>query len=237
MASNMRRGKIPHSPQGTGEYLDEVYTLGGFFGDWAHIFRHGNMGQPLQVVRRPDDVQRDRLGRAGRHRRTAAPPGRRSRCCAGTALRWRCHSEASRCHSPSGTSTSTRSASTTAADFELETELGPLEMEEGDFAVIPQGHRLPRAPAQAGRERRVRVRGRRRDHARGGAVGRRRVLELPDRLLDDGRSRARASTPRPRSRSRPTSASGTAASTTPSPTRSIRARTWSAGSGTRSCSR
>lgn len=48
MASNIRRGKIPHAPQGTGEYIDEVYTLGGFFGDWAHIYRRGNMGQPIR---------------------------------------------------------------------------------------------------------------------------------------------------------------------------------------------
>jgi hypothetical protein len=24
-----------------------VYTLGGFFGDWAHVYRRGHMGQPI----------------------------------------------------------------------------------------------------------------------------------------------------------------------------------------------
>lgn len=41
-----RRGEIPHPPHGVGERRDEVYTQGGFFGDWAHLYRHRNPGIP-----------------------------------------------------------------------------------------------------------------------------------------------------------------------------------------------
>ena len=48
MTTNMRRGKIPNAPNGVGPYLDEIYTLKGFFGDWAMVFRSQNVGHPVE---------------------------------------------------------------------------------------------------------------------------------------------------------------------------------------------
>jgi homogentisate 1,2-dioxygenase len=48
MTTNMRRGNIPNAPSGLGPYLDEVYTLKGFFGDWSMIFRSQNTGHPVE---------------------------------------------------------------------------------------------------------------------------------------------------------------------------------------------
>jgi homogentisate 1,2-dioxygenase len=138
MASNIRRGKIPHSPQGTGEYIDEVYTLGGFFGDWAHIYRRGNMGQP---TRWSDDRLMysgiDATGLIATDATDAA--GSPLRLLQGDGV---------------GVSLSQRSQPMPFAEkdvdfnqirfyhrgaFELETELGPLDVAEGDFVVIPKG--------------------------------------------------------------------------------------------------
>ncbi len=47
MTTNMRRGKIPNAPSGVGPYLDEIYTVKGFFGDWAMVFRSQNVGHPI----------------------------------------------------------------------------------------------------------------------------------------------------------------------------------------------
>jgi homogentisate 1,2-dioxygenase len=138
MASNIRRGKIPHSPQGTGEYLDEVYTLGGFFGDWAHIFRRGNMGLPLRW-------SDDRMMYGGID--SGAVIATDASDAAGTPLPLLRGDGVE-------VSVSQRSEAMPFAEkdvdfnqirfyhrgrFVLETELGELELGEGDFAVIPRG--------------------------------------------------------------------------------------------------
>ncbi len=138
MASNIRKGKIPHSPQGTGEYIDEVYTLGGFFGDWAHIFRRGNMGQPISW----SDERLMYSGiDSGRLVATDAtdPAGAPLRLLEGDGV---------------AMSLSQRSQPMPFAekdvdfneirfyhrgDFRLETELGSLDVRQGDFVVIPKG--------------------------------------------------------------------------------------------------
>jgi homogentisate 1,2-dioxygenase len=138
MASNIRKGKIPHSPQGTGEYLDEVYTLGGFFGDWAHIYRRGNMGQPLRW-------SDDRLMYSGIDSGALiAPDARDAGGVPLTLLRG----------DGAEVALSQRSEPMPFAEkdvdfnqirfyhrgnFMLETELGPLNVSEGDFVVIPRG--------------------------------------------------------------------------------------------------
>ena len=48
MASNIRRGTIPHRATGVGELVDEVYSLKGFFGEWAHLFRRHNLAHPVR---------------------------------------------------------------------------------------------------------------------------------------------------------------------------------------------
>jgi len=138
MASNIRRGKIPHSPQGTGEYLDEVYTLGGFFGDWAHIFRRGNMGLPLRW-------SDDRMMYGGID--CGAVIATDASDAAGVPLPLLRGDGVE-------VSLSQRSKPMPFAEkdvdfnqirfyhrgrFMLETELGEMEIGEGDFAVIPRG--------------------------------------------------------------------------------------------------
>ena len=46
MASNVRRGRVPRAPQGIDELLDELYTVKGFFGPWAHLYRRHNLAHP-----------------------------------------------------------------------------------------------------------------------------------------------------------------------------------------------
>lgn len=138
MASNIRRGKIPHSPQGTGGYIDEVYTLGGFFGEWAHIYRRGNMGQP---IRWSDDRLMYGGIDPGRLRASDAddPAGAPLRLLEGDGVE---------------VSLSQRARAMPFAErdvdlhqirfyhrgaFRLETELGALDVSDGDFAVIPKG--------------------------------------------------------------------------------------------------
>ena len=114
-------------------------------------------------------------------------------------------------------------------DFTLETELGPLDVKEGDFVVVPKGLVFRERPLNAD----------------GNAIF---IFEvdaavlLAEQLWDSvGFSSFLTdfstmvipepdSTPTTRWRSRPKSGSATAASTTPSRTTSIRAKTSSAGS-------
>jgi homogentisate 1,2-dioxygenase len=46
VASITRKGKIPHPPTGIGEHVDQVFTVGGFFGPWTSIFRRRNLAHP-----------------------------------------------------------------------------------------------------------------------------------------------------------------------------------------------
>lgn len=42
----VRRGEIPRPATGVDEHADQIYTQGGFFGDWVHLFRRHNPGVP-----------------------------------------------------------------------------------------------------------------------------------------------------------------------------------------------
>jgi homogentisate 1,2-dioxygenase len=42
VASILRRGRIPVPPTGLSEYVDQVYSIRGFFGPWAHLYRQHN---------------------------------------------------------------------------------------------------------------------------------------------------------------------------------------------------
>lgn len=48
MTTNIRRGKVPHSQTGISPLLDEIYTIEGFFGDWAMLYRTHNVGHPIE---------------------------------------------------------------------------------------------------------------------------------------------------------------------------------------------
>ncbi|HET6509010.1 MAG TPA: homogentisate 1,2-dioxygenase [Baekduia sp.] len=49
MASVLRRGHVPHPPSGMSEFLDEVYTVKGFYGPWASLYRRRNTAHPVAV--------------------------------------------------------------------------------------------------------------------------------------------------------------------------------------------
>lgn len=146
MASNIRRGKIPHSPQGIGEYIDEVYTLGGFFGEWAHIYRRGNMGQPVSWS--DDRLMYSGIDSGGLRASDAddaagAPLPLLSGDGIEVALSQRAEAMpfAERDIDLHQIRFYHRGA------FRVETELGPLDVAEGDFVVIPKGLAYREHPA------------------------------------------------------------------------------------------
>ena len=53
MTSILRRGRIPAPPTGITEYIDQVYTIKGFFGPWSHLFRKHNTAHVVSASR-PD---------------------------------------------------------------------------------------------------------------------------------------------------------------------------------------
>lgn len=148
MASNVRRGKVPYPPTGVGEYVDEVYSLKGFFGEWAHMWRRHNLAHPLSW-------SDERLIYNGLDSASLAPADRVDpRGVPLTLLR-----------GPGvSVSLSGRSAAMPfceknvdrhqirfyhAGAFTLETELGVLDVEPGDFVVIPRNlsyRETPQAP-------------------------------------------------------------------------------------------
>lgn len=136
MASNNRRGKIPYPGTGVGEYVDEAFTIGGFFGPWANVFRRRNLAHPKSWS--DDSIIYQGLDTAALRPSDADDPG-------GEPL-------ALLTGSSTTVSISRRSAVAPFAEklvdrhqirfyhrgeFVLETELGPLAVGPGDFAVIP----------------------------------------------------------------------------------------------------
>lgn len=138
MSSNVRRGEIPRPSSGISEHLDELYTIGGFFGDWAHVFRSRNTGFPTAWssdelmywgtdtnALSPSDetdpsgsclelMHGDGISVSVSHRSQAMPFAEKN--CDFHQIRFYHRGE-----------------------FLLETELGRLEVREGDFVVIPKG--------------------------------------------------------------------------------------------------
>lgn len=149
MASILRRGRIPAPPTGISEFIDEVYTIKGFFGPWAHLFRKHNTAHVLNASR-PDLIYQ------GLNTGELAP------------------SDAT---DPSGeplvllegpTNAVAVSARSQAAPFAernvdrhqirfyhqgryvLETEFGPLEVGPGDFVLIPANVVYRELPVEPG---------------------------------------------------------------------------------------
>ena len=53
MSSILRRGRVPVPPTGISNYVDQVYTIKGFFGPWAHLYRKHNTAH-VTSASRPD---------------------------------------------------------------------------------------------------------------------------------------------------------------------------------------
>jgi homogentisate 1,2-dioxygenase len=134
VASINRRGTIPHPTTGIGEHVDEVFTIGGFFGPWVDLFRARNLAHPvawsddsllyqgvdavgLAVSSAPDALPTEVLvGEtvAVSLLRRSGPPPFAEKLVDRHQIRFYDRGR-----------------------FLLETELGPLATEAGDFVVIP----------------------------------------------------------------------------------------------------
>ena len=148
MASNMRKGTIPYRTTGVGEYVDETFTLGGFFGDWAHMFRRNNLAHPVRWSD-PSLMYGGLDGAALQPTDAGDPRGAPLRLLEGEGV---------------AVSLSRRSGAMPFAeknvDFHqvrfydrgrwlVETELGALEAEPGDFVVLPRGLIYRETPQQS----------------------------------------------------------------------------------------
>lgn len=125
MASNVRRGTIPYKTTGVGEYVDEIYSLKGFFGEWAHMWRRGNLAHPLRW-------SDPRLMYSGLD--TGGLPAMRLLEGPGVVV--------SLVRGPTGLEKNADRHQIRfyhRGSFTLDTELGRLETGPGDFVVIPRG--------------------------------------------------------------------------------------------------
>lgn len=136
MASNLRRGTIPVPPNGLSEYVDQAYTIRGFFGAWSHIFRKRNTAHVIatsdptliyQGLSVNDLVPSDATDPAGEPLVILEGPSNavalsRRNQKAPFAEKHVDRHQIRFYHQ---------------GDYVLETELGPLTVGPGDFVVIP----------------------------------------------------------------------------------------------------
>src|SRR5579862_6215371 len=137
MPSTERRGRVTRLPQGIDDFVDELYTVRGFFGPWAHIYRRHNLSHPTswsatymmyQGVDSNALVPSDATDSEGTpltmlsgdgvevsisHRRDPMPFAERNQD----------HHQIRFYH---------------RGEFTLETELGPLDVGPGDFVTTPK---------------------------------------------------------------------------------------------------
>jgi homogentisate 1,2-dioxygenase len=138
MASNIRKGTIPYKTTGTGEYVDEVYSLKGFFGEWAHMYRRNNLAHPLRW-------SDDRLMYSGMDAATLVaadatdPRGTPLRLLEGKGVRVALSQRAAAMPFCCKNVDYHQIRFYHRGSFLLETELGALEVGPGDFVVIPRG--------------------------------------------------------------------------------------------------
>jgi homogentisate 1,2-dioxygenase len=137
MASIIRKGKVPNPPTGMGPYQEQLFTLNGFFGHWAQIYRHRNLSHPK--------TWSDEVMYMGADTNSLTPSDLDDP--AGAPLTLLSANDVS-------VSLSRRSQAPPFAEknadfhqirlyqrgtFLLETELGPLTVSAGDMVVIPKG--------------------------------------------------------------------------------------------------
>jgi homogentisate 1,2-dioxygenase len=148
MASNLRKGKIPYRTTGVGEYVDETFTLGGFFGDWAHLFRRNNLAHPVRWS--DPSLMYGGLDSAGLAPSDATDPrGAPLRLLEGDGV------AVSLSHRAQAMPFAEKNVDFHQVRFYdrghwlVETELGALEAEPGDFVVLPRGLIYRETPRQA----------------------------------------------------------------------------------------
>jgi homogentisate 1,2-dioxygenase len=149
MSSNVRKGKIPHALSGVGPYLDDVYTMKGFFGDWVQMFRLRNLAHPVDWEDNDDLIYNGAATHALRPTDQDDAEGAPMPVMTGDGI---------------VISISHRSEAMPFAEkdidyhqirfyhqgnFLLETELGELRVGPGDFVVIPKGIIYRETPEQS----------------------------------------------------------------------------------------
>jgi homogentisate 1,2-dioxygenase len=153
MASNIRRGTIPYKTTGLGDYVDEVYSLQGFFGDWAHLYRHNNPAHPLRWS--DDRLMYSGLDTAGLESSDAADArGEPLLLLEGPGVSVRLSQRSAPMPFSEKDVDRHQIRFYDRGSYALHTELGSLAIEPGDFVVIPRGLAYREAP-QAGEGNRI----------------------------------------------------------------------------------
>lgn len=138
MASNIRKGRVPHRPTGLGEEIDEIYSLKGFFGDWAHLYRRNNLAHPLRWS--DDRLIYSGLDANGLMAPDASDPrGLPLRLLEGDGIAVSLSQRAEAMPFCEKNVDFHQIRFYDRGSFLVETELGPLEAQPGDFVVIPRG--------------------------------------------------------------------------------------------------
>lgn len=138
MASNVRRGRVDRMPQGVDDLVDELYTVQGFFGPWAHIYRRRNLAHPKSW-------SADYMIYQGTDTNSLAPTDAADPAGSPLTLLTGDGIEVSTSHRRDAMPFAERNQDYHQirfyhrGQFTLETELGSLSAGPGDFVVIPKG--------------------------------------------------------------------------------------------------
>ena len=149
MASILRRGRIPAPPTGISEYIDQVYTIKGFFGPWAQLFRKHNTAHVIGASR-PDLIYQGLDAAALEPTDARDPAGEPLVLLEGpqNAVAISARSEAAPFAERNVDRHQIRFYH--AGRYVLETEFGALEVGAGDFVVLPANVIYRELPAEPG---------------------------------------------------------------------------------------
>jgi homogentisate 1,2-dioxygenase len=145
MATNIRRGQIPNAASGVGPYLDELYTLKGFFGDWAMVFRSQNTGHPIEWSN-PDLMNLGADTNVLKPTDLTDATGAPMPLLKGDGIQISLSRRSDVAPFLEKNSDHHQIRFYHRGEFELQTELGPLDIKPGDFVVIPIGMMFREVP-------------------------------------------------------------------------------------------
>lgn len=148
MTSNIRRGTIPRATSGVSDDLDQIYTQRGFFGSWVHLFRPRNVGFPKtwssdEIMYHATDTNVITPTDQG------DPAGSPTLLVHGDGIAVSISHRSQQAPFSEVNADFHQIRFYHRGEFVLETELGTLELTEGDFVVIPKGliyREIPKKP-------------------------------------------------------------------------------------------
>lgn len=149
MTSILRRGHIPAPPTGLTEFIDEIYTIKGFFGPWAHLFRKHNTAHVISASR-PDLIYQGLDTNQLEPSDALDPSGEPLVLLEGpkNSVAMSARSQAAPFAERNVDRHQIRFYH--AGRYVLETEFGPLEVSPGDFVVIPANVVYREIPVEPG---------------------------------------------------------------------------------------